>query len=460
MSGDVTVGSVREQVRAVRGLLPDLAEVLYQVGGGELGAVLEELDALGMACDAAKVAVVGEALDRGETSDGAAALTPVGWVRVHAPSTLAGGAKALVDLAAAFAKPANTHPGTVLVQEAVRSGRVPLRSAGVVLTELDRLRPCLVEGAEPAVVEGLLTLAAQQGPAGCRALRPHLLATYGLVGQLQADDDTAKRHVALSQPFDTGTGVFEYALALDTEGKACLEAALGPLSAPCPVEGERDLRSSDRRRGEALLTLVRRAVGAGENVPTAAKAQLFVTVDYTQLKEGLGAGRTVGGPDAGTILGPETVRRLACDASLLPMVLGGQGELLDLGRARRLFTPAQTKRLWLRDGGCTYRGCTMAPQWADAHHLIHWSDGGPSNLDNAALLCGRHHTTVHTRRLAGSVVKATAGQDAPAERVVWDTTPGSYDTLLLTGRHTPPATGRDSGPDPDDDPGLGDDGRP
>jgi Domain of unknown function (DUF222)/HNH endonuclease len=402
--------------------------------------VLEELDALEMACAAAKVAVVGEAVGRGETGSGQSALTVLQWVRAHAPSTAAGGARALVDLAAAFAKPANAP-----VSDAVRSGRIGLRSATVVLAELERMRPRLVAGAEPAVVQGLLTLAEQDGPRGCRRLRPALLARYGLAGELQAEHDHAKRFVSLSQPFDTGTGIFEYRLALDTEGKATVEAALGPLSAPQPRDGEPDLRGSDRRRGDALLTLVRRAVASAPVVPAAAKAQLFVTVDYQQLRDSLGAGTTIGGTDAGTVLAPETVRRLACDAALLPIVLGGRGEVLDLGHTRRLFTPAQVKRLWLRDGGCTYPGCTMPPTFTDAHHLVHWADGGPTNLDNAALLCGHHHTIVHRRRLHGRVDTTPDhdgdDHDGPAgERVVWDTTRGSYDTHPHTHPATRPAT--------------------
>ena len=92
----------------------------------------------------------------------------------------------------------------------------------------------------------------------------------------------------------------------------------------------------------------------------------------------------------------------ACDAGVIPVVLGGAGEVLDLGRAVRLFTAAQTRRLWLRDRHCTYPGCGMPPQWCDAHHLGHWADGGPSDLANAALLCERHHTIVHTRATPGA----------------------------------------------------------
>ena len=123
------------------------------------------------------------------------------------------------------------------------------------------------------------------------------------------------------------------------------------------------------------------------------KAQLIVTMDWESLASGVrGAGTTVGGSDTGTMLAPETVRRLACTASVIPVVLGSDGEILDQGRAVRFFTPAQTRRLWLRDGGCTYPGCSMPPHWTDAHHLVHWADFGPSDLGNAALLCERHHT--------------------------------------------------------------------
>ena len=100
---------------------------------------------------------------------------------------------------------------------------------------------------------------------------------------------------------------------------------------------------------------------------------------------------------SGKLLAPETVRRMACDATIIPVVLGSHSEVLDVGRAKRLFTPGMLHALWLRDKGCTIPGCGAPPLWADAHHLIHWADGGPTALTNAALLCGRHHTIAHQR---------------------------------------------------------------
>jgi hypothetical protein len=309
-------------------------------------------------------------------------------------------------------------------------------SAAAVVSEYEKLRPLLGELAQEPALTALVDLAVDGGPRACRRVRPFLLARYGAQGVLQDQQDLGKAFISLSQPRDTGAGTFEYRLTLDVEGKSILEAALGPLSAPKPnpVDGERDLRSSDRRRGDAFVQLVRRAVAAGEERGKTNKTTLVLTMDWEDLKDRLGAATTLGGLDAGTHLAPETVRRLCCDGSVIPVVLGVDSEVLDWGLEKRFFTDAQTKRLWLRDGGCTYPGCDAPPQWADAHHLVHWADLGPSDLGNAALLCDRHHTVVHSRRYAGRVVKGAFG-----ERVEWDLTQGSYDELLARRAAQEPA---------------------
>jgi hypothetical protein len=433
MEADLSLEQRRQRLAAAREALTGFDTVLWQApsGGGAagLGGLLGEVDALGAACDAARMSVTGEALDRGETSGGSAAITPVQWVRRHAPTTRSGGAGQVVALAEAFGKQVNAP-----VKQAVDTGRLSVRAAAVVVSEAEKLRPLLGEHAQEPVLAALVEAAADDGPAACRRIRPFLLARYGGEEVLQGEQDAGKAFVALSRPQDSGAGTFEYRLTLDTEGKAVLEAALGPLSAPRPVDGERDLRSSDRRRGDALVALVRRAVAAGGSVGKAAKATLFLTMDWESLRDRVGAATTLGGLDAGTHLAAETVRRLACDAAIVPVVLGSAGEVLDQGRAVRFFSPAQTRRLWLRDGGCSYPGCDAPPQWTDAHHLVHWADFGRSDLGNAALLCERHHTIVHSRRLAGQVVA-----DGTGERVQWDLVPGSYDQLLARRAAQEPA---------------------
>lgn len=438
--GGGALSGLAERRAAMEGACAALAglhDVLFEAGGTELGPLLGLVDRLLSAAELGRVVVTGEAMARGEIGVRGAALSPAQWVRAHAPSTRAGGAGVVVSVAADFAKPVNAP-----VVSAARAGRIAVRTAAAVMAEAEKLRPMLADGAEGPVVQGLIAMAQEHGPQGCRMVRPRLLAQFGGEGVLQREQDAAKTFVALTQPRECGSGIFEYALTLDAEDKAVMEAALGPLAAPRPTDGEADLRGSDRRRGDALLALVRRAVAAGDSVPTTPKAQLFVTMDFDRLRSrlgqaaqpdgGLGAGEVTGGTQAGTLLAPETVRRIACDATVIPLVLGGDAEILDWGRARRLFTPAQTKRLWLRDGGCTYPGCDAPPQWCDAHHLVHWADFGPSDLGNAALLCAHHHQLVHRRRWAGTVVADPRESSGP--HVVWDLTLGSYDQHLAAGR--------------------------
>jgi hypothetical protein len=88
-------------------------------------------------------------------------------------------------------------------------------------------------------------------------------------------------------------------------------------------------------------------------------------------------------------------RRLACDATIIPMVLGAHSEPLDVGRAKRLVTPAQRRALIVRDGGCRWPGCDRGPEWTDAHHIIAWIFDGVTAVWNLVLLCRHHHVNVH-----------------------------------------------------------------
>jgi hypothetical protein len=87
--------------------------------------------------------------------------------------------------------------------------------------------------------------------------------------------------------------------------------------------------------------------------------------------------------------------RLHNAIALLPPPLGAPTELLDLGRATRVISPALRRALAVRDGGCVALGCDRPAAWTDAHHLVHWLDGGPTSLDSLVLLCRRHHRAAH-----------------------------------------------------------------
>ncbi|NED98147.1 DUF222 domain-containing protein [Phytoactinopolyspora alkaliphila] len=93
----------------------------------------------------------------------------------------------------------------------------------------------------------------------------------------------------------------------------------------------------------------------------------------------------------------EAARRLSCDAAVIPIVLDTDGVPLRVGRTERTVTPGIWTALIARDRGCAFPGCTRPPAWCHAHHITHWADGGPTNLDNLTLLCGHHHRTIHHR---------------------------------------------------------------
>lgn len=104
------------------------------------------------------------------------------------------------------------------------------------------------------------------------------------------------------------------------------------------------------------------------------------------------------GSSGGGNLTAAQARRLACTARIIPAVLGGDGEILDLGRARRLFSPAQRKALRLRDRRCRAEGCTIPATWCEAHHRDPWSSGGRTDLADGVLLCSFHHHRAHDPR--------------------------------------------------------------
>ncbi len=125
-------------------------------------------------------------------------------------------------------------------------------------------------------------------------------------------------------------------------------------------------------------------------------ARITVTIPLQQLLDQPDGHLHDGGHlPSGDRLSVAAVRRLACDAEIIPAVLGTQGQVLDVGRSQRLVTTGIWNALVLRDRHCAFPGCTRLPIACDAHHIVHWAEGGPTSLDNLVLLCRKHHTITH-----------------------------------------------------------------
>jgi hypothetical protein len=169
-----------------------------------------------------------------------------------------------------------------------------------------------------------------------------------------------------------------------------LEIALGVLSART---GEDDTRTHEQRQHDAVGELANHYL-AHEDLPAVngERPRVVVTIDYDSLVTGL---RDAWGRlPSGATISPTTARRLACDAELIPAVLAARGDVLDIAVASRNFSTAVRRAAWIEQHGkCAFPGCRRPP--ADCHHIIWWSNGGSSTLDNAAWLCAFHHWLVH-----------------------------------------------------------------
>uniref|UniRef100_UPI001359BC6A HNH endonuclease signature motif containing protein n=1 Tax=Arthrobacter zhaoguopingii TaxID=2681491 RepID=UPI001359BC6A len=133
---------------------------------------------------------------------------------------------------------------------------------------------------------------------------------------------------------------------------------------------------------------------ATDGLPAAGghRPQVMVTIDYRTLTGELDhAGDAVFAQQ----IPARSIRRLACDADLIPLVLGGKGQVLDLGRAQRLFPPHLRRALVARDKGCAFPGCTIPATWCEAHHITPWEKGGTTTLGDGVLLCSHHHHRIH-----------------------------------------------------------------
>ena len=211
------------------------------------------------------------------------------------------------------------------------------------------------------------------------ALGPNGLVTD--TRQNETDTEPGPEHEHATDPGTDDTASDDTAADDEADDEADAEPA-----------GESDLEDAlipEPRRPEAEPAAA--AAPAPETTRGPGRALLTITMDHRWLELAIGHGTL----DSGALSDPATVRRWACDADIVPMVLGSKSEPLDIGRRSRLIPDAMRRALNFRDGGCAFPGCTRRPRRCHAHHIDHWGEGGPTCLDNLALLCRHHHQVIH-----------------------------------------------------------------
>ena len=216
-------------------------------------------------------------------------------------------------------------------------------------------------------------------------------------------------------------GVFVLRGELDAEGGALVKTAIDALSHGMS-HGE--TRSGSQRRADALVDLAATQLRCGDHRDVhGQRPHLTVTVPADTLRaeaDAQPAELSGVGP-----IHPETARRIACDAvrtvvTVAPPADGwvsaaGSTRALPLsvGRATRTIPAHLRTALHLRDQGCRFPGCDRPSAWTDGHHIIHWADGGPTDLENLVSLCRPHHRAVHEQRWRIHIANGIAVVEAP-----------------------------------------------
>ncbi|MEU3643421.1 DUF222 domain-containing protein [Lentzea sp. NPDC034063] len=205
----------------------------------------------------------------------------------------------------------------------------------------------------------------------------------------------------------------EVSAKLDKIAGVKFEAMIDPLAKPRPTTPDEgpDPRTRAEREGDAFADLIDLMLRA-DRLPEhgGEPVTLTLTMAYRDLAEQTGFATL----DTRERMQAKLVRRLACNAGVIPVVLGGRSEHVDIGRKTRTF-PASIRRLLVaRDQGCSFPGCDRPPKHCDAHHIRFWSEGGGTSVQNAALLCRHHHTLIHQSEWEVRLLNGTPTFTPPA----------------------------------------------
>ncbi len=212
------------------------------------------------------------------------------------------------------------------------------------------------------------------------------------VSGFAADESTAyeQRRVSLAQ---TLGGMWHLEGLLPPEAGAVLATALDAHIGSSLGSG--DDRTVVQLRADALVDVAAWALRAGATPKAGGlRPQLVVLTPADTMIGAAGAapGQLAHG---GGLVSARTVERLACDALVTPVTVGGDGLPLAIGRTTRVVPMHLRLAVLVRDRRCAFPGCARPPTWCDAHHIEHWARGGPTDLANLVLLCRHHHTRVH-----------------------------------------------------------------
>jgi uncharacterized protein DUF222/HNH endonuclease len=370
----------------------------------ELREVIRQTEATMRAAMATQLLAIAEAEHRGLYAEHSARKTEV-WLQ-EMLNIAPGEAKSRTLVARKCTERITLQGITVPAElpataESIASGAITLQHARVIVDGIRRLIP-VTTIAQQDQAEAMLAGYAAEFP-------PHHLARLAERIRFYFDQDGAFREEETQRKIrelNYGTaadGMTVINARLDRETGAKFRAAIEPLAAPRPAaDGEPDPRTPGQRNADALDALLDIAL-ASDRLPRSGgqRPHIAITIDFDDLKRGLRSFTGDGLPGTLTAtdqpITAENVRRLACDAEILPVVLGSDNAPLNVGRTERTAPAHLRAALLHRDGTCAFPSCDRPPGTPDAHHIESWIDGGATDLGNLVMLCGHHHRAVHNQ---------------------------------------------------------------
>lgn len=367
----------------------------------EVSEGLAELVALEAQATELRLRLLAEA-DRRELADQEAATDTAAWAAKLTGTTrgvMAGGlwlARLLKD---------RYHA----TREAFAAGTISLDQVRVIVRAAERMPEAATPEQRTAAEEALVAKAT----AGMNARRLRQVARRmlerldrELADRQEADMlDEEEQHAQIETWLtlhDNGDGTTTGRFVIPELHGQLLRAALERLSSPRRLSRNRagDLVTDPTLPGTGPGLNWSESLGAAftellEHLPTHGHgpngATMLVHIDHQHLQDQLAAARL----DTGTRISARQARRLACNAGIIPIVLGADSDILDQGRERRLHTTAQRRALSVHHETCATEGCERPFAWCEIHHPDPWSQGGPTDLTNALPLCGYHHQRAH-----------------------------------------------------------------
>ncbi|GAB3262351.1 hypothetical protein GCM10027425_26220 [Alteromonas gracilis] len=377
----------------------ELLDLAPESAVGDAGMVIREIDRAQSRLAALRLRVLGSA-ESARAAAAAGASDAGSW---SARLTRTEPAKAHRDM-----RLARELRGRSATRSALARGVITPEHAAVI-TRADADLPARVTPEERRTVEESLVEKAQTlNPAQLRRHAKRALAAIEpdetIVDAheddlLRAEEDRARAKTRLTL-HDNGDGTVTGHFTIPTLAAAMLTKILHALTAPrraalgashAQVGHSDERRDADRARGLAFVEILTHLPQDGL---TKTAATLVVHVDDAVMRGALKAA----GLETDQTISSGEARRLACGAGILPAVLVGRSQPLDLGTTKRLFSEAQRIAISKHHTHCGAEGCERPFAWCELHHLIPWSRGGPTDLANAVPLCHFHHRRIHDPR--------------------------------------------------------------